>query len=79
MSNPPLLSSLWWFEWGITVLLIAGVILTSFNVYPVNLYVLLVSNLGWVIQALIWRKSSLFVVQLVVTGIYVVGIMHTWI
>lgn len=79
MSNPPLLSSLWWFEWGITVLLIAGVILTSFNVYPVNLYVLLVSNLGWVIQALIWRKSSLFVVQLVITGIYVVGIMHIWI
>jgi hypothetical protein len=79
MSNPPLLSGLWWFEWGITALLIAGVILTSFNVYPLNLYVLLISNLGWVIQALIWRKSSLFVVQAVVTAIYVMGIINTWI
>jgi hypothetical protein len=78
MSNPPLFSNSWWFEWGITALLIVGVILTSFNIYPLNLYVLLISNLGWVIQALIWRKSSLFVVQSVVTGIYVIGIANTW-
>lgn len=65
-----------WFEWGITALLIVGVILTAFNIYPANLYVLLISNLGWVIQAVIWRKSSLFIVQLVITIIYVVGIIN---
>ena len=36
-----------WFEWGITVLLIAGVVLTSFNVYPLNIWILLISNVGW--------------------------------
>jgi hypothetical protein len=67
-----------WFEWGITALLIVGVILTAFNIYPVNLYVLLVSNLGWVMQAVLWKKPSLFIVQLVITIIYVVGIIKTF-
>jgi hypothetical protein len=68
-----------WFEWGITALLIVGVILTAFNIYPVNLYVLLVSNLGWVMQAVMWRKSSLFIVQLVITIIYIAGIVKLFI
>ena len=67
-----------WFEWGITAALIAGVILASFNVYPVYLYVLIISNLGWVIQAIIWRKTSLFIVQAVITVIYLVGIVNAW-
>jgi len=77
MINPLRQPWQWWFEWGITALLIAGMILTSFNIYPLNIYILLVSNLGWVIQAVMWRKTSLFVVQLVVTMIYVIGIINT--
>jgi hypothetical protein len=64
-----------WFEWGITALLVLGVVLTSFNVYPLNLWVLLLSNVGWMAQAVMWKKSSLFVVQLVITLIYAVGIV----
>jgi hypothetical protein len=65
-----------WFEWTITALLILGVALTSFNIYPLNLWVLLLSNVGWMAQAVIWRKSSLFVVQMVVTFIYVAGVVN---
>ena len=79
MINPLRQPWQWWFEWGITALLIVGVILTSFNIYPLNIYILLVSNFGWVIQAVLWRKTSLFIVQLVVTIIYVVGIINVWI
>ena len=31
----------WIMEWGSTLLLLVGVALTSFNVYPLNLYVCL--------------------------------------
>ena len=68
-----------WFEWGITALLIAGVVLTSFNVYPLNIWILMISNVGWVIQAVLWRKTSLFVVQLVITIIYLVGIINSFV
>ena len=67
-----------WFEWAITLMLIIGVIFASFNIYPHYLYILLISNIGWVVQAVIWRKASLFVVQLVITIIYIAGIVKSF-
>lgn len=68
-----------WFEWTCTALLIFGVVLTSFNIYPLNLYVLLVGNAVWMVLAWIWKKYSLLVVQTVITLIYVVGIVNLFI
>jgi hypothetical protein len=70
---------IFWYEWFCTALLIAGVVLTSFNIYPLNLYVLLVGNAVWMILAWIWRKYSLLVVQTIITLIYVVGIANLFI
>jgi hypothetical protein len=63
------------FEWGITVILIAGVALTSFNIFPLNLWVSLIGNVGWLYLGYVWRKWSLLVVQLVITAIYIVGLI----
>lgn len=76
MLNPLMQPWTWWFEWSITAVLIVGVILTSFNIYPLNIYFLLIGNFGWVLQAVIWRKASLFIVQLVISVIYLVGIIN---
>jgi hypothetical protein len=59
-----------WFEWGITALLIIGAVLTSLNIYPLNIWFLFLSNLGWAIQAIMWKKYSLLTVQTVITIIY---------
>jgi len=66
-------------EWIMTALLISGVVLTSFNIYPLNLWILLIGNLGWVYLGYIWRKWSLFTVQVVITLIYVVGIINKYV
>lgn len=63
-------------EWGITVTLIVGVALTSFNIYPLNLWVSMIGNVGWLYLGYIWRKWSLFVVQLIITAIYIVGLVN---
>jgi hypothetical protein len=56
-----------------------GVALTSWNIYPINLWVLLFSNFAWAIIGFIWKKWSLVVVQFVVTLIYVGGLInHYW-
>jgi hypothetical protein len=65
-------------EWTLTALLIAGVALTSFNVYPMNLWVCLAGNIGWIYLAWCWRKWSLFVVQLIITIIYILGISKVY-
>lgn len=63
-----------WLEWSATVILIASVALTSFNIYPLNIYLGLVGNAGWLAVALVWRKSSLLVVQVVISMLYLSGV-----
>jgi len=66
------------FEWLCSIVLLAGVALTSFNIFPLNLWVLFFGNLGWVILGWIWRKWSLIAMQIVITLIYVVGIIKVY-
>lgn len=63
-----------WFEWISTAVLIVGVALTSYNIYPMNLWWCLAGNAGWMALGYIWRKWSLFIVELIIVVIYVDGI-----
>jgi len=65
-----------YFEWLCTAVLIVGVALTSYNVYPLNIWVSGLGNLGWFVLGILWRKWSLIIVQLIVTIIYVAGIYN---
>jgi hypothetical protein len=65
-----------WFEWLCTIILIVGVALTSYNVYPLNIWLSFLGNLGWMVLGYIWRKWSLFVVELIITIIYIAGIYN---
>lgn len=72
-------SFLFWFEWACTIVLLAGVGLTSLNIFPLNIWFLLLGNVGWIILGIIWRKVSLIVLQTVITIIYIAGLMNTYI
>jgi hypothetical protein len=65
-----------WFEWACTFTLILGVALTSYNIYPLNLWISLAGNCGWLAIGYIWRKWSLFVVQVIITIIYIAGLYN---
>jgi hypothetical protein len=65
-------------EWGITIVLIVGVALTSFNIFPLNLWISVIGNIGWLYLGYIWRKWSLLVVQLIITAIYIVGLINLY-
>jgi hypothetical protein len=62
-------------EWGSTALLLVGVALTAFNVFPLNLWVCLAANAGWTVMGIIWKKWSLLIVQAVVSAIYIFGMV----
>jgi hypothetical protein len=65
-----------WTEWISTAILIIGVGLTAWNIYPLNIYFSLAGNLGWFVVGLMWRKYSLLTIQVVVTIIYVAGLVQ---
>jgi hypothetical protein len=64
-----------WVEWLSTAILIIGVALTAWNIYPLNVYFSLAGNLGWAIIGVMWRKWSLITIQIVVTVIYIAGLV----
>jgi hypothetical protein len=68
----------WYVEWTSTIILIIGVALTAFDVYPLNAFMSLLGNLGWFVMALYWRKWSLGIVQIIVSLIYVIGLIHLY-
>ena len=61
-------------EWISTSVLIVGVYLTAVNYYPLNIWVSLAGNIGWLAVAWLWRKWSLIIVQLIITLVYIMGI-----
>ncbi len=62
-------------EWLSTAILIVGVALTAWNIYPLNVSFSLAGNLGWAIIGFMWQKWSLITIQIVVTVIYIAGLM----
>lgn len=66
-----------WFEWINTAVLIAGAVLTSLNIYPLNIWFLFAANLGWAMLGVMWRKWSLLTVQTVITLIYLPPLLKT--
>ena len=60
-------------EWSATGLFLVSVLLTSFNIYPLNIFVALVANILWLWLGFIWNKWSLIIVEAVVVAIYFAG------
>lgn len=65
-----------WIEWISTAILIVGVALTAYNIYPLNVYVSFVGNFGWVIVGLLWKKWSLIIIQVIISIIYIGGLLQ---
>ena len=55
----------WYIKWVSSVILVGGVILTSNNIYPLNLMVHAVGMFGWFIVAIIWNDRALLVINAV--------------
>lgn len=62
-------------EWLATFLVILGSALTSLDIYPLNLAVATVGNLGWLVVGVLWRKWSLIIIQLTLSIIYIGGLV----
>ena len=62
-------------EWTSTALVIIGAVLTAWNIYPLNLAVQFVGNVGWFVVGYMWKKWSLMTIQAIISVIYVVGLI----
>ena len=69
-------TKLWTFiEWSATVTLIIAVALTSWNIYPANIYMSVLGNFLWLLMALYWKKWSLITIQVFILVLYLSGVV----
>jgi hypothetical protein len=62
-------------EWIGTLVVLIGVAMTSYNIYPANLYVGLLGTLMWTVVGWKWQKWSLLVIEAAIAILYVAGIL----
>ena len=65
----------WYIKWVASVFLIAGVILTSNNIYPLNLFFHAVGMFGWFIVSILWNDRALLVINAVSLAILINGLV----
>ena len=63
-------------KWLSTLGIICSMLLTAYNVYPLNLYVAIPATLGWIVVSFYWEETSLIALNLVALGIYLLGILN---
>ena len=68
----------WYIKWTGSMFLIVAMMMTSVNIFPLNLYVALVGMTGWLIVGILWHDRALIVLNAVSVAIYGLGIMNSW-
>jgi len=64
-------------KWAGTVLCLVGIALTSFNVYPLNVFLSLVGSALWTIAGILQKDMPLILVEAVAVILYLSGVI-TW-
>ena len=69
----------WYVKWIASVLLIIGTILTSNNIFPINLYFHSIGLFGWFIVSIIWNDRALLVINAVSLAILINGMVADYV
>ena len=69
----------WYIKWIASIILVGGVILTSNNIYPLNLMVHAIGMFGWFIVAIIWNDRALLVINAVSLAILINGMVADYV
>ena len=69
----------WYIKWIASVILVGGVILTSNNIYPLNLIVHAIGMFGWFIVAVIWNDRALLVINAVSLVLLINGLVSYYV
>jgi drug/metabolite transporter (DMT)-like permease len=64
------------YKWSGTLLCLIGIGLTSFNIYPLNIFLSLVGSFLWTIAGVIQKDKPLFLVEFVAVLFYLSGIVN---
>ena len=66
----------WYIKWTGSLFLIVAMMMTSANIFPMNLYVALVGMVAWLFVGILWHDRALIVLNSISLAIYTLGIFN---
>ena len=69
----------WYVKWVASIIIIISVILTSNNIYPLNLFFYAAGLSGWFIVALLWNDRALLVINAVSLALLANGLVSYYV
>jgi len=62
--------------WLANIITVVGVVLSSYDIYPLNIAMLALAGVFWVITGIIWRKPELWTLNAIICVIYLSGLVR---
>jgi len=69
----------WYVKWVASVIIIISVILTSNNIYPLNLFFYAAGLSGWFFVALLWNDRALLIINAVSLALLLNGLVSYYV
>ena len=64
----------WYVKWISSLVIIVGMIMSSLNIYPYNLYIHLIGVAGWLWVGFLWHDRALILLNAIAVVIFALGI-----
>ena len=71
----PLHDLSWYIKWISSIILLVGMLLTSMDITPYNLYLHLIGVCGWFFVGMMWHDRALIVLNAVAIAVFLMGIV----
>jgi energy-coupling factor transporter transmembrane protein EcfT len=65
----------WYIKWISTLIIVVGSYLNSNNVFPLNIYVMLVGISGWLIVGYLWKDRAMLVLNTIIICFYLFAVL----
>jgi len=63
-------------KWISSLIIIASMILTASNIYPLNIFLAVPATIGWIYVSFQWKDKAMISMNFVALTIYVLGIVN---
>ena len=65
----------WWVKWIASIILLVGLTFTSTNIYPLNLFFMIVGTTAWAWVGFMWHDRALMLLNGVLVVILATGLL----
>ena len=74
-TKTPLHTTDWYIKWAASLVLLVGMLLTSNNIYPLNIFVHMIGLMGWLVVSIMWNDRALIIINAVGIAIMANGLI----